>query len=81
MTDKPRKPRYTGSETGMMPRVDVEPETAHESPPPTLPELDDDTSGITGTIPLYTEGEDEAKHADDSATEDQKPRRQRARRS
>jgi hypothetical protein len=81
MSNKPTRPRHTGSETGMMRRVDGEPEVAHEPPqPPTLPELEDDTSGITGTIPLYAEGEDEAKHADDSATEDQRPRQQHSRR-
>jgi hypothetical protein len=31
-------------------------------------EIHDDRGSITGIIPLITEGEDEAKKADDSAT-------------
>jgi hypothetical protein len=73
MSDKPKKPSHIGSQTGVMPRVDVEPDTRQESDPPlppTLPEFDDDSGGITGVIPLrVNEGEDEAKHADDSATD------------
>lgn len=81
MTDK-RTPRRRGSQTGMMHRVDVEPDAAHESPrPPTLPELDGEMTSITGQVPLLNEGEDEAKNADDSATtDDQQPRQTRARR-
>lgn len=53
-----------------MPRIDVEPEIQHEPPqPPHLPELSDDPGAITGIVPRAAEeGEDEAKHADDSAT-------------
>lgn len=65
----PGKSRRAASETGAMPRVDVEPAIQHEPlEPPTLPEFDDN-GGITGTLPRFAEeGEDEAKHADDSAT-------------
>ncbi|MCB9457858.1 MAG: hypothetical protein H6671_17885 [Anaerolineaceae bacterium] len=73
MSDKPKKPTHAGSQTGVMPRVDVEPDTRQESDqsaPPYLPEFDEDSGGITGVIPLrHSEGEDEAKHADDSATD------------
>jgi hypothetical protein len=54
--------------TGVQPRVDVEPNTHNEPPQPTsLPEFDD-PGAITGIIPIATEGEDEAKNSDDSAT-------------
>lgn len=73
MSDKPKKPTHAGSQTGVMPRVDVEPDTRQESDPPTppnLPEFDEDSGGITGVIPLRrTEGEDGAEHADNSATD------------
>ncbi|MCB9452558.1 MAG: hypothetical protein H6672_14065 [Anaerolineaceae bacterium] len=74
MPDKPKKPSYVGTRTGVMPRVDVEPDTRQETDQPatspTLPEFDEDSGGITGVIPLRrNEGEDEAKHADDSATD------------
>lgn len=69
MTPNPGKPRRSGSETGVMPRVDAEPQVQYEPPQPrTLPEFDDDVGGITGRIPLTTEGEDEAKQSDDSTT-------------
>jgi hypothetical protein len=55
-------------QTGLVPRVDIEPDTFHEPPqPPMLPEFDD-PGAITGIIPVTTEGEDEAKQADDPAT-------------
>lgn len=61
--------RTNSSETGVMPRVDLEPEAPHEPPPPpTLPEFDDDGSSITGRMPAPSEGEDKAKQSDDSAT-------------
>lgn len=73
MPDKPKKIHYVGTQTGAMPRVDVEPDIrpdADPPPPPTLPEFDDDAGGITGVIPMRrSEGEDEAKNADDSATD------------
>jgi hypothetical protein len=54
----------------MMPRVDVEPDGGHEPPEPTsLPDFDD-IGSITGKIRIATEGEDEAKNADDSSTID-----------
>lgn len=65
----PGKPRRAGTETGALPRIDVEPETQHEPPQPgTVPEINDDRGSITGIIPIITEGEDEAKKSDDSAT-------------
>lgn len=67
----PGKPRRVDSKTGTIPRIDVEPEIQHEPPPPpaSLPELDEDSTSITGLIarPRWAEeGEDEAKEADDS---------------
>jgi hypothetical protein len=64
----PGKPRRAGSETGALPRIDMEPEIQHEPPQPTsVPEIDDRGS-ITGIIPLISEGEDVAKQSDDSAS-------------
>lgn len=83
MSEQPKPPRRTSSETGMMPKVDYDPDTIHESPqPPDLPELPGDAAGITGQVPLYSEGTDNAKQADDSATLDsnEQPRQRRARR-
>ena len=65
----PGKPRRAGTETGAIPRIDVDPETQHEPPQPiNLPEIGDDRGSITGIIPMITEGEDEVKKSDDSAT-------------
>jgi hypothetical protein len=82
MSNNPTTPRR-GSETGMMPRIDPEPDAAHESPlPPAIPEFDSDATSITGKVPLFNEGEDEAKLEDDSSNldSDQQPRQLRARR-
>jgi|GEM_PF-2896654 len=70
MTSTPSgKPRRAGTGTGALPRVDVEPEIQHEPPqPPYLPEVNGDPGSVTGIIPLITEGEDEAKQSDDSAS-------------
>jgi hypothetical protein len=65
----PVKPRRAGTETGAIPRIDLQPEIQHEPPQPTsVPEIDDDPGSITGIVPLISEGEDEAKQSDDSAT-------------
>ena len=81
MSDKPTTPPRKGTETGMMPKVDYDPDAPHEPPQPlVVPEIDADQSGITGQIPLYSEGRDNAKEADDSATADQQPRQSKARR-
>lgn len=69
MDQTPGKTRRPVSETGSIPRIDVEPSTPHESPEPpkTLPEFDEDGASITGLIRrIPSEGEDEAKNADDS---------------
>jgi hypothetical protein len=67
-TTPPGKPRRAGTETGALPRIDVEPEIQHEPPqPPSIPEIDDDRGSITGIIPIIPEGEDDAKQSDDSA--------------
>jgi hypothetical protein len=68
-TTPPGKPRRAGTETGALPRIDVQPDIQHEPPQPTsVPEVNDDRGSITGIIPLISEGEDEAKNPDDSAT-------------
>ena len=70
MSSIPVKPRRPGSETGSIPRIDVEPESPHEppEPPPSLPEFDEDGASITGLIRrIATEGEDDAKNADDTS--------------
>jgi len=75
--NKPKKRPYHDGETGEMPRVDEDLPFASEPPQPrSLPELDD-TGSSTGVVSIVTEGEDEAKHADDSAnasSSDSKPR-------
>jgi hypothetical protein len=71
MTSTPsgKSRREVGTETGAIRRIDVEPETQHEPPEPShVPELDDDRGSVTGIIPLISEGEDNAKQSDDSAT-------------
>jgi hypothetical protein len=68
MLGKSGTPGRQNSQTGIMPRVDIESEGEHEPPEPaTLPDFDD-VGSITGKIRIPTEGEDEAKNADDSAT-------------
>ncbi|MCA0457395.1 MAG: hypothetical protein LCI00_25725 [Chloroflexi bacterium] len=65
--DKPELKRRTGTETGVIQRVEIRPEAAHEPPqPPTLPEFD--SGGITGMMPLKAEGEDAAKQRDDTTS-------------
>jgi len=65
----PGKSRQPGSETGPIIRIDAEPEVQHEPPQPRdVPEIDDDRGSVTGIIPLISEGEDNAKQSDDSAT-------------
>jgi hypothetical protein len=69
MIADPKAPRYTSGETGLIPRVDSEPEAAHEPPhPPTVPEFDD-SGGITGVVRIKAEGEDRAKHNDDTSAQ------------
>ena len=74
MTDQPTVPRRASTETGLVPRVDADAEPDQESsaPPDAAPPAHDPTS-ITGVITMYTEGEDAAKQADDSATRPEPP--------
>jgi len=66
-SDKPEPKRRTGTETGVIQRVEIGPEGSHEPPqPPTLPEFD--MGGITGSMPLKSEGEDAAKQRDDTSS-------------
>ncbi len=65
--DKPEPKRRTGTETGVIQRVEIKSDTAHEPPqPPTLPEFD--SGGITGVMPIKAEGEDSAKQHDDTTS-------------
>lgn len=65
--DKPELKRRTGTETGVIQRVEASSNSAHEPPqPPTLPEFD--IGGITGMMPLKAEGEDAAKQRDDTTS-------------
>lgn len=68
MNDNPTPPQRPSTATGLIPRVDAEPQSQREPPvPPSLPELDD-SGGITGLMPIKAEGEDGAKHDDDTAS-------------
>ncbi|MBI1279026.1 MAG: hypothetical protein GC179_12930 [Anaerolineaceae bacterium] len=65
--DKPEPKRRTGTETGLIQRVENKPDAAYEPPqPPTIPEFD--SGGITGVMPLKAEGEDAAKQQDDTTS-------------
>ncbi len=65
--NKPEPKRRTGTETGLIHKVEIGPEGSHEPPqPPSLPEFD--TGGITGVMPLKAEGEDAAKQRDDTTS-------------
>ncbi len=65
--DKPEPKRRTGTETGLVHKVEIGPEGAHEPPQPsTLPEFD--IGGITGVMPLKAEGMDAAKERDDTTS-------------
>ncbi len=74
MTDQPTVPRRASTETGLVPRVDEDSEPTHEpSAPPDAAQPAHHPASITGVIPIYTEGEDAAKQADDSATRPEPP--------
>jgi hypothetical protein len=65
--DKPELKRRTGTETGLVHKVELGTEGSHEPPqPPTLPEFD--IGGITGVMPLKAEGMDAAKERDDTTS-------------
>ncbi len=65
--DKRELKRRTGTETGVIQRVEIGPDAAHEPPQPSsLPEFD--IGGITGRVPLKAEGEDAAKQRDDTTS-------------
>ena len=65
--DKPEPKRRTGTETGLVHKVEIGSEGSHEPPqPPNLPEFD--SGGITGVMPLKAEGADAAKERDDTAS-------------
>jgi hypothetical protein len=65
--DKPEPKRRTGTETGLIHRVEIRPDMVKEPPQPaTLPEFD--VGGITGTMPIKAEGEDAAKQQDDTTS-------------
>ncbi len=65
--DKPEPKRRTGTETGLIQRVEIKSDTGHEPPQPSsLPEFD--SGGITGAMPIKAEGEDAAKQRDDTTS-------------
>ena len=68
MPDEKTEPkRRTGTETGLIHKVELGPDGSHEPPqPPSLPEFD--SGAITGVMPVLTEGEDAAKQRDDTAS-------------
>jgi hypothetical protein len=66
-SDKPEPKRRTGTETGLVHKVELGSQGSHEPPqPPTLPEFD--IGGITGVMPLKAEGMDAAKERDDTTS-------------
>lgn len=66
-SNKPEPKRRTGTETGLIQRVEIKPDAEHEPPQPTsLPEFD--IGGITGVMPIKAEGEDAAKQRDDTTS-------------
>ncbi len=65
--NKPEPKRRTGTETGLIQRVEIKSDAGHEPPQPqTLPEFD--IGGITGVMPIKSEGEDSAKQRDDTTS-------------
>ena len=65
--NKPEPKRRTGTETGLIHKVELGAEGSHEPPQPsTLPEFD--IGGITGVMPLKAEGIDAAKERDDTTS-------------
>lgn len=65
--DKPEPKRRTGTETGLIHKVELGQEGAHEPPqPPTLPEFD--FGAITGVMPIKAEGVDADKERDDTTS-------------
>ncbi|MBL8116504.1 MAG: hypothetical protein J0L63_09850 [Anaerolineae bacterium] len=63
--NNPDRKRRTGTETGLIPRVDLEPSQHHEPPQPrSLPEFADPSS-ITGIVPIASEGTDNAPKDED----------------
>ena len=61
------QPPRTVTESGQFPKPDLSMLVSQESPDPSTPAPTDPAS-ITGVIPIVTEGEDAAKHKDDSAS-------------
>ncbi len=63
-SDKLRQNKVT--QTGSMPRVDLEPILRREAPPPSLPELhNDENSATTGEMPVVIDTDTEDKVRDD----------------
>jgi len=65
-SDKLRHKKIT--QTGSMPRSEIEPELNREAPPPSLPELrDEDQSATTGEMPIVSDRMEEDKTRDEDS--------------
>jgi len=72
MSDKPKAPKQVSiTESGLIPRSDLEPNTNKEPPrPTTLPEFRD-IGATTGIMPVITEGDDNSAERDDDSADGQ----------
>ena len=72
MSDKPKAPKKSSiTESGMIPRINLEPNAPKEPPrPTTLPEMRD-IGATTGIMPVITEGEDISAERDDDSADGQ----------
>ncbi len=62
--DKTRQQETT--QTGVMPRIEIEPKLYRESPTPPLPEIvDDSTSSKTGEMPAVFDSAEDSKTRDE----------------
>lgn len=62
--DKTRHQETT--QTGVMPRIEIEPKLYRESPTPPLPEIADDaTSAKTGEMPVVIDSAEDSKTRDE----------------
>jgi len=56
------------TKTGLMPRIELEPQLHRESPTPPLPEISDDTDGQkTGVMPIVLDTTEESKTRDEDS--------------
>lgn len=63
-SDKTRRQQAT--QTGLMPRIEIEPLLHREAPTPPLPEIVDDTDGAkTGEMPIVSNTAEDSKTRDE----------------